>query len=1502
MFTVQRATNRRLVHRGSALPWVLGCLALLLLAAPDVHAQSEIVYVESLRHGADGVDGMSGASDTVVSPDGRHVYVAAYASSSIAIFSRDSSLGTLTYVDRVTSSVGGAQMSSVFSVDISPDGKHVYGGSPSSSSVVVFSRDPDTGLLSFVENQLTSAEPFTVAGFISVTVSRDGESVYGVGGSADGLVVFSRDPASGALTYVEEHLDNVGGNLLGQGFSPTASPINNIAVSGDGAFAYVTSTDDDAVTVFARNAETGALTVASTVVDGVDGNDGLDGASSLVMSPDDEFLYVSGQAESSVAIFARNQATGALIYVGKRTQGTDGLTTLAGARSLAVSPDGRYLYVSAITSNSVSVFNRNIVTGELSFATAATNGVDGVESLGSVSGMVTDSLSRNLYAAGQTTGAVVVFRLPIPAVVLGSFTASVDDGGASVVLDAALDVLDADDTHLEGGSVRIVNGFMPGDVLSFTSQGGIAASYDAPSGVLTLSGSATLADYQSILRSVRFAAQQSPPLPDGQTSTREIAFTLFDGDNESADAIVSVTVNGRYSATYMLSYAASANGSIVGEAAQSVPLGGAGTGVTASAAAGYHFVQWSDGSTMNPRTETNVTANVTVTASFAINSYTLSYAAGAHGSVSGATSQSVDHGGSGSAVTAVPAGDYHFVQWSDGSTANPRTDSDVTSNRSVTASFAASAHVVTPSAGPHGSVSPNSPQSVGHGGTVEITVAPVAGYLARIAGSCGGALSGSIYTTAAVTASCTVQVSFVPVFSVMDGDGAPFVGTILSVGAEQQFSASLVPDAVTGTVKRGGDTTLLNGQDIDELLASDAEGGFTFRALRTGEYSLTLVHSSSAQEHAITLRVPARAAWGSQRQLSSAGVLTRARVVLDDLPIEYPVRLPIAVENHMLADLSESDIVEIEAGLSATIAFIPNANAGEISLSFGEGAINARLGGLTVHRTQLRESAEVPLSAALDIVQGDRSDTVVMQDGGPITLSVTTASPVSVDWSESDLALNIRQHTAATVSVDPTQLNGRYRVRALISETQAPHRTANVELVLRVAAPADMGRYSAYQEFVSTQPERTLAICPGGQFRVAACANEAVRLRMPDGYSVRMGTAAEAASWNSGQFGIAITSDDLEAQSTALDAGHEHLGPIVDFEVYDLEMAGESVPVVVELPSSQTIPPNAKWRKYVRETGWRDFVQNDANALHSAPRTDAGECPWVGADAWQAGLLTGNGCVRLTLEDGGPNDADAEADAVIRDPGTLAVASSAPGERSIGSKNLKSGGGSFGVWCIAVLALLALLRRQRAVAVPLLALLTAGTASAENAWYDDVYVGGQIGWAHTDISSAELNARMSAQGIPGSASISDERSSWRAIVGYRLTDIVALEAGYTDLGSIDTRFTDLPDSVTVRDLRGVRPGTGHGAEMTVVGGHDFTSHLRGQARAGALRWRSRHALGNGGSERSTGTDLTYGVALVWRFNALWSGQMSWDRYEIERDATQVIGVGVLYRTGSGHRP
>jgi hypothetical protein len=70
-----------------------------------------------------------------------------------------------------------------------------------------------------------------------------------------------------------------------------------------------------------------------------------------------------------------------------------------------------------------------------------------------------------------------------------------------------------------------------------------------------------------------------------------------------------------------------------------------------------------------------------------LNAHRLSYAAGNHGRIGGNTTQTVTPGGSGTPVEAIPDLGYVFDSWSDSSTANPRTESNVLAPVNVGARF-----------------------------------------------------------------------------------------------------------------------------------------------------------------------------------------------------------------------------------------------------------------------------------------------------------------------------------------------------------------------------------------------------------------------------------------------------------------------------------------------------------------------------------------------------------------------------------------------------------------------------------------------------------------------------------------------------------------------------------------------------------------------------------------------------------------------------------------------
>ncbi|MBQ3740609.1 MAG: InlB B-repeat-containing protein, partial [Bacteroidales bacterium] len=92
--------------------------------------------------------------------------------------------------------------------------------------------------------------------------------------------------------------------------------------------------------------------------------------------------------------------------------------------------------------------------------------------------------------------------------------------------------------------------------------------------------------------------------------------------------------------------------------------------ISATPATGYHFTQWSDGNTSNPRSIV-VNGDLSLTANFAPNLYNVTVLPNnsAWGSVTGS---GVFAYGSVDTLTATPADNYIFNQWSDGNNSNPR--------------------------------------------------------------------------------------------------------------------------------------------------------------------------------------------------------------------------------------------------------------------------------------------------------------------------------------------------------------------------------------------------------------------------------------------------------------------------------------------------------------------------------------------------------------------------------------------------------------------------------------------------------------------------------------------------------------------------------------------------------------------------------------------------------------------------------------------------------------
>ena len=150
----------------------------------------------------------------------------------------------------------------------------------------------------------------------------------------------------------------------------------------------------------------------------------------------------------------------------------------------------------------------------------------------------------------------------------------------------------------------------------------------------------------------------------------------------------------------------------------------------------------------------------TISAAFVLQVYTVTTSAGPGGSIGPASAQ-VEHGST-TTFTLNPLEGYSITGATGcGGTLNGNvyTTGPITGACSVSASFTINRYVVSASAGPGGSISPASAE-VEHGSTTAFTLSALENYeIAGVTG-CGGALNGNVYTTGAITGTCSVSASF----------------------------------------------------------------------------------------------------------------------------------------------------------------------------------------------------------------------------------------------------------------------------------------------------------------------------------------------------------------------------------------------------------------------------------------------------------------------------------------------------------------------------------------------------------------------------------------------------------------------------------------------------------------------------------------------------------------------------------------------------------------------
>ena len=232
----------------------------------------------------------------------------------------------------------------------------------------------------------------------------------------------------------------------------------------------------------------------------------------------------------------------------------------------------------------------------------------------------------------------------------------------------------------------------------------------------------------------------------------------------------------------------------------------------------------------------------------------------------------------------------------------------------------------------------------------------------------------------------------------------------------------------------------------------------------------------------------------------------------------------------------------------------------------------------------------------------------------------------------------------------------------------------------------------------------------------------------------------------------------------------------------------------------------------------------------------------------------------------------------------------------------KGGGGSMNLLALGSLLITLLSRcfrrRFRGSVTLLLALPFMAEAGEINPWYAGV----RLGSAHTDVSSGDVNNRLSDLGYDVSARVEDSsRTAWGVFGGWRVSQHFGTQFGYTHLGTVDTVFTGsvLDIQAFLRDANRLQPRSASGFDFNVLGRYPLGKRFEIAAQIGAFAWNTDSTVSNSRGDylkrEDNGLDLTYGAGLEYGLDSGLAFTGGWTRYKVDSESIDFLGAGLQYR-------
>lgn len=436
-------------------------------------------------------------------------------------------------------------------LQISGDGHYLYAASPKLNAIVWFSIDPTTGALTWSGclAGVTTPGCETATELLrpeSLTLSPDGQTLYGSSYDDGELTIFHRDPSTGALTQLPAPNGCV--TFSGNNGDCTADPLLSgpgpVVVSPDGGTLHVAQFLNSSLLTYTVGAN-GALSHPSGAAGCVQdpGASGacstlapLSGAYGLARSPDGKQLYVGDYSSAGGLAALSTPAGGAPTLIGCAFESSPGspLGCVADAglgtvNDVVAAPDGAAVYAAdggGFTCGSCGVvaFARNAATGALTQYGAAAGCQLSQPAAGSAEANCgSDSVAQGPYAITVSPDSDFVYA--------GGFATGVPGWLTAYQAVARPSCQNASETVAAGQTVALP--------LSCTDLDGNPLT-------LSVSGTSlhgTLGSIDQADQTVQYTAAS------GYSGTDAVGFSASDGTNSSLPAAVQITVTGTGAST-----------------------------------------------------------------------------------------------------------------------------------------------------------------------------------------------------------------------------------------------------------------------------------------------------------------------------------------------------------------------------------------------------------------------------------------------------------------------------------------------------------------------------------------------------------------------------------------------------------------------------------------------------------------------------------------------------------------------------------------------------------------------------------------------------------------------------------------------------------------------------------------------------------------------------------------------------------------------------------------